>query len=267
MFDNITFEVLRMLYYTVIRTKHNGKENSDFSLTRPKGTDDYLFLHFKSPVIFTLSGNEHRISPGTCILLSPGTPHSFKPYNSELLHDWIHFLPSDFNEFSDLKIDINTFFTVYNPDFITTSVIKCEQELIWKNAFYEDLISSEVSRMLIKIKRQLDKNVLGYHSDKFKDLRVSVYRNPKKYLSTDDMASYVGLSRSRFSVLYKDFFGVSPKNDLINARIEKASYLLSIDSPTLLDISEECGYQSIYHFIRQFKTVTGTTPGKYRKNH
>ena len=73
------------------------------------------------------------------------------------------------------------------------------------------------------------------------------------------------LSRSRFSVVYNNLFGTSPKADLINARISKASYLLTLGTMSIADIAEQCGYQNVYHFIRQFRTITGVTPGKYRK--
>lgn len=256
-----------MINYKVIRAKHNGKENPDFKLTRPNGTDDYLFLHFKTPVIFTLFDEVHHISPGTCILLSPGTPHAFFPDNCELIHDWMHFMPLDYNNFANLKIDINTFFTADNLSFITPKIKKYERELIYKDELYEELISAEVTSMFIKLKRQLSGSISGWHADAFKALRLEIYHNPDKYTNTSDMATFIGLSRSRFSVLYKELFKVSPKNDLINARITKASHLLSSETPSLEKISEECGYQSLYHFIRQFREVTGITPGKYRKTH
>ncbi len=255
-----------MTDYRVIRAKHSGKEKAGFKLVRQNGTDDYLFLHFKTPVTFTLFNETHHILPGMCILLSPGTPHAFFSDKCELIHDWMHFLPSDYNNFAKLKIDMNTFFTADNLSFITTAIKRCEHELIYKEEFYEELISSEVSGMFIRLKRQLSGSISGNYADTFKSLRMEIYRNPDKYTSADAMAKFIGLSRSRFSVVYKELFGVSPKADLINARISKASYLLSSEALSLEEISEECGYQNIYHFIRQFRDVMGITPAKYRKN-
>ena len=162
---------------------------------------------------------------------------------------------------------INTFFTPDNTDFITASVKSCELELISKDDFYEELISAELCRLFIKLKRYPYPNISGHHADSFKTLRADMYRNPHKFKNTEDMASAVNLSRSRFSVLYKEIFGVSPQSDHIDAKISKASYLLSVGTLSLTEISEICGYSNIYHFIRQFRTVTGITPGEYRKNH
>ncbi|MBE7042211.1 MAG: helix-turn-helix domain-containing protein [Ruminococcaceae bacterium] len=256
-----------MIFFHVFRTKHNGTEHSDFKLNRPKGTNDFLLIHFKVPVIFTLFQNTQRIPANTCILLSPEIPHAFYPDNCELVHDWIHFMPSDLELFQRLNLKINTFFTIDDPNFITVSLKKCEFELINKNEYYKELISSEVYSMLIKLKRQQNGTVIGCHAEAFKNLRMAIYRNPEQYETTVDMAKFVCLSRSRFSNLYSDFFGVSPQKDHINAKISKAKYLLSIDTLSIQEISEACGYHNVYHFIRQFRDTTGTTPGKYRNNH
>lgn len=255
-----------MTAYTVTKTKHNGKENQGFNLVRPFGTEEYLFLHFKTPVVFTLFGKEYHLSPDTCIILSPGTPHSFHPDKCELVHNWMHFIPTDADSFSHIKIDVNTFFTIPNSDFITSLVKMCELELINRDELYEELVSAYVASMLIKLKRYITYSIASSHLDTFRRLRLDMYRNPDKYISISDMSAAASLSRSRFSVLYKDFFNVSPKNDIINARISKASYLLSVGTLTLTEISDICGYQSIYHFIRQFRDITGSTPGKYKKS-
>lgn len=255
-----------MAEYRVIRTAHNGTENREFRLSRPNGTDDYLLLYFKTPVIFTLFQNTQRILPGTCILLSPGTPNAFYPDGCDLVHDWMHFLPDSERSFEALKLPMNSFFTVEDLSFVSAAIRKCERELIFRDEHYEEMISSEVSTMFIRLSRLLNDKLWGEHAAAFRKLRMEIYREPKQYADTTEMAKKVGLSRSRFSVAYKECFGVPPKADLIAARVSKASYLLSMETPTLEEIAQQSGYQSIYHFIRQFRAVTGITPGKYRRN-
>lgn len=255
-----------MIFFDVFRTRHNWKEDASFKLVRPSGTNDYLFLHFKTPVVFTLFDETLKVLPGSCILLSPGTPHGFYPESNELVHDWVHFMPSDEKEFLDFGIEVNCFFNPIDTGFITSALKKCEFELIYGNELYKEFMSAELMRMFVKLKRQFCGNPSGRHIEKFKELRFDLFQNPNNYLNTTCMAEKVDLSRSRFSVVYKELFGISPQNDLINARVSKASYLLSLGTLSLEKISEMCGYQNIYHFIRQFRTATGSTPGAYRKN-
>ncbi len=256
-----------MINYTVLRTKHNWKEPANFKIVRTRGTNDWLLLHFKCPVIFNIFNQEHHIDAETCILIEPRTSYSFYPDGCELVHDWIHFLVSDEDEFRALKIDINNFFKPIDPSFITSSIKKCELELIEKDIFYKELVSAEVTNMFIKLKRQLQRNYVSYHDNTLRNIKIQIYNNPEKFDDIDALAKSANLSTSRFSVLYKNMFGISPKKDIINARISKAKYLMSLGSQSLLEVSELCGYQNIYHFIRQFRTVTGITPGAYIRDY
>ena len=254
-----------MYDYRVIRTAHNGREPLHFRLQRPGGTDDYLLLHFQTPVVFTLYDQTQPITPGTCILLSPGTPHAFSPDGTELVHDWMHFWPSDSSHFHALQFPMNTFFRPSDTASITASVKQCEHELIYRGEGYEAMIASHVAALLIRLKRELSAPSDSPHAAALKALRLSIYSHPDRYATTADMAASVHLSRSRFAVVYHELFRIPPKSDLIAARISKASHLLSLGTLTLGEISDICGYQSIYHFIRQFRTVKGVTPGEYRK--
>ncbi len=255
-----------MLTYKIVRTRHNGKETATFSLNRPHGTDDYLLLHFKTPVIFNMLGEAHKVTPGMCIVISPRTPYSFRADGVALVHDWMHFLPSDEKEFLNLKIDINHFFSPIETDFITAFTKRCEGELIYKDENYLELVSAEVACMMIRLGRASRTEASTNYADALRALRLDIYRHPSHYQDTELMYKKIGISRSRFSVLYKEMFGIPPKQDLINSRVAKAAYLLSLGNDTLTEISELCGYSNIYHFIRQFRTSTGMTPAVYRKS-
>lgn len=73
------------------------------------------------------------------------------------------------------------------------------------------------------------------------------------------------ISESYFQVLYRRLFGVSFQKDLISMRIDYAKTLLETSDLSVSAVSEMCGYQTEVHFFRQFKSLTGTTPLRYRK--
>lgn len=79
------------------------------------------------------------------------------------------------------------------------------------------------------------------------------------------MAREVSLSQSRFFSVYRSIYGTSPVGDLINAKIDRAKSELVMTDSTIAVISESLGYGSTAHFIRQFRAVTGMSPGAYRK--
>jgi AraC-like DNA-binding protein len=61
-------------------------------------------------------------------------------------------------------------------------------------------------------------------------------------------------------------FGTTPGQDMIRGKMDHAKSLLLVDEyMPLATIAERLGYSSQYHFIRQFKQITGETPGAYRR--
>ena len=43
--------------------------------------------------------------------------------------------------------------------------------------------------------------------------------------------------------------------------------LLIAEQATVEELADRLGYTNPYHFIRQFKSITGRTPGQYRKEY
>ena len=76
----------------------------------------------------------------------------------------------------------------------------------------------------------------------------------------------MSLSVPHFQALYKEEFGISCYEDVINARMEKARYYLKNTVLPIKTVAELCGYANDVHFIRQFRQRTGMTAGEYRKN-
>jgi len=77
------------------------------------------------------------------------------------------------------------------------------------------------------------------------------------------MARRLGVSVSRLYPLYRRLFSISPGKDLILMRVEKAKNML-LQGESVSRTAEAMGYANIYHFIRQFKQITGSSPGKIR---
>lgn len=97
------------------------------------------------------------------------------------------------------------------------------------------------------------------------EIRKHVTNTPADTWTVADMAEIVNLSTNRFSVLYRKFFGQSPMDDLLSARIELAKSYLVSSSSTLEVIADGCGFANVYYFSKLFKKRTGYPPGKYRR--
>lgn len=84
-------------------------------------------------------------------------------------------------------------------------------------------------------------------------------------LNNASIAASAGISESYMRRLFKKKYGKAPKQYILEMRIKKAGRLLCETAEPVTDISYECGFSSVYHFCREFKSVTGITPTQYRK--
>lgn len=75
------------------------------------------------------------------------------------------------------------------------------------------------------------------------------------------------MSDTYFRKLFKEEYGVSPKQYVIERRIKHATSLIVAGYYTLQEISELCGYNDYKHFSSEFKKNTGVSPSKYMYNY
>lgn len=85
-------------------------------------------------------------------------------------------------------------------------------------------------------------------------------------ISLEDMAARANLSVSRFSIMFKQRYGISPHQYLMNMRVNHAKELLSNTELSQDSIAVYCGFADLHHFSKTFKKRTGYTPGEHRKS-
>ncbi|MNR50304.1 HTH-type transcriptional regulator YesS [compost metagenome] len=90
--------------------------------------------------------------------------------------------------------------------------------------------------------------------------------NYNKDISLKEVAEYVGMNATYFSLLFKETKGLSYIKYLTRMRMEQAKMLLQ-DGLLINDVSERVGYYHYRHFTEVFKKYAGVTPGQYRDTH
>lgn len=81
-----------------------------------------------------------------------------------------------------------------------------------------------------------------------------------------EIADRCCLSESHFRQLFRDQIGISPKEYQTEVKLKVAMAMLRDKKRSILDISLECGFESLCNFNRQFKNKTGQPPSVWRKN-
>lgn len=230
----------------------------------------YNFFHFMGSVDIPVNGEMIRTKPNACIISRPMQKRGFTFFEDTTMN-WTHNDVSIAPLLEQYGLPIGEVFYPANPAFISELFRRIKREFYSENLYKERVLDGYMEELLIKLSRSIQPDTLGVNvSTKeeklLQDLRWQLLSKPEQNRTVEEMAKEVSLSPSRFHAVYKAVFGVSPIKDLINAKVEQSKSILLMDRDApLISVAEKLGYKNQYHFIRQFKAVTGITPGTYRK--
>lgn len=87
----------------------------------------------------------------------------------------------------------------------------------------------------------------------------------KNHISLKEVAEYVHLNASYFSVLFKEQTNLTFSEYITRKRLQISKNLLLTTDLQIEEIAQKSGYQSAKYFIKLFKEYERTTPSKYRK--
>lgn len=245
-------------------------EEKGFQLYRSSIGSKYIFLHFLTPVTAVLKGKQVTIHPGGCVFIPAYSKQQFSSPGYELIHDWFHADLSCGEFMKYYGIDSEIAYYPQDNSEISQLIHLIETEKRNRKPHYLESIDLLTRRLFILLSRADIHKPSGTpvnndQKELFLKVRTEIQRDFTRNWTVEEMAQLAKMSPSRFYCLYKNFFGTTPKEDLIQRKIKHARWLLINNDYSTKKVAELCGYHNEYHFIRQFKQITGTTPGKYKQ--
>jgi len=86
-------------------------------------------------------------------------------------------------------------------------------------------------------------------------------------ITVEDIADYVGLSRSHLFRSFESVLGQSPKEYLTDFRMRQACYLLEHSALSITAIANSIGFDNSLYFSKTFHKFKGMAPKEYRASH
>ncbi|WP_282128653.1 GlxA family transcriptional regulator [Roseobacter litoralis] len=80
-------------------------------------------------------------------------------------------------------------------------------------------------------------------------------------LTPEEIATIVELSTRQLERLFSKYINVSPKRYYLKLRLEKARDLLRQTDLSVTDVCVACGFKSLSHFSKSYRTAYGISPG------
>jgi len=90
-----------------------------------------------------------------------------------------------------------------------------------------------------------------------------IRENYDKNIKIKDIANYLNMSESNFSIQFKNMIGMIPNLYLKEIKLKKSIDILKEKNVT--EVAYDLGYENISYFISQFKSKYGYTPKQYQK--
>jgi AraC-like DNA-binding protein len=89
---------------------------------------------------------------------------------------------------------------------------------------------------------------------------------PNVSLTTADLARMAGCTAAVLDRRVRRVFGLTPRQLVLRARVDRAAHLLSSTATPLAEVASAAGFYDQAAFTRTFARLTGETPSSFRRN-
>lgn len=130
---------------------------------------------------------------------------------------------------------------------------------------YNIMANLLTSQLLIAMDRQQNKPITEF--DDMYYVKKFINENIKYDISMQNLVDMSGYSYDHFRHMFKEKTGMSPKQYILNKRMEYAKILLADSNMQISQISQESGFINHSQFCILLKKQTGLSPSEYREKY
>jgi len=210
----------------------------------------------------TLDEKEYKLTAGQAVIVFPNRMHSIRTIGQsrDVIFIFSRELVGTYAKLVDKKVPVDAFFTLSRPIFEQVCTIPQDADLITvKGLLYS--LCGEFNKGARYTETATVSSSLLYRIFKF------IEQNYSADCSLSDLARELGYEYTYMSRYFKQSVGVSYNEYVNEYRISRVCYCLTSTDKTVLEISDECGFNSLRSLNRNFKERLGMTPTEYRHSH
>lgn len=144
-----------------------------------------------------------------------------------------------------------------------------KNEILSPGLLNKDYIKGKLIVLLVNINRYYDSIGMAIkqeQSDVIRNVTTYIWDNISKEISFDELCSISHMSRSRFSAVFKQYFGVSVVTYIRQCRVLNVIQLIRWKDMNILEAAFQSGFTSSSGFYKTFNSVMGMSPREYLKN-
>jgi len=234
---------------------------------RPGGNIINLWFVYKGQGLLTSDGETCKLSRGDCFLLR----HSQSQYGRHdpadcLVVPYILFVFQDDNgeclDIDDIFPEVH--YRVEDPNLMY-SIMKRSLDYYARGKLRE--ANHWLKTALLELRVSDMSRYSGLQKEQYRKIdgicrRISA--RPGENWSTSGLARECCYSADHFIRVFRQYSGTTPRDYVINARIQEAENLLLFSEHSITRIADILGYPDEFCFSRQFKAPRGLSPSQFR---
>ncbi|GHU98460.1 hypothetical protein FACS1894211_02220 [Clostridia bacterium] len=155
-----------------------------------------------------------------------------------------------------------------NPENVVTILGGIVNHIKQKDIGYELILTAEMLKLVHMIVCESENKNLAtfqsYSNNVIAQYMQFIYENFTEKLYLEELAAQYGFFQSHMRNLFTRINNVSPREFLINLRIERAKEMLEEGKYRVKEIGGKVGFEGEHYFSRIFKKKTGQSPLAYR---
>lgn len=230
---------------------------------RRRISEDWFLTQFLTPFRYEKDGVLRRGEAGDLMIVPPGMPVYHGPLadaQEGFVNDWLYLRGAETaGLLARYPLPLCTAFSVADPGLFRTYLEAVKRESTAQEPGCGEMLLYLTGQLMIALHRARQRGA----SNPMETARQAMLRAPEAAWTIAALAERSGYSISRFSALYRERYGVSPKQELMAARVRLACGLLRYGGQTVSEVAYASGFRSVYHFSNYFKTAVGVSPRAY----
>lgn len=204
------------------------------------------------------SGGERSLSPGDCIVVTPGVSHIYgSTADGFYLEDTLKFQ----GPVADMLYDAGVLKSGVYP-LGTLRRVRAIAEVARDPSVSAQINANGALQQLLLDMYNLHRRHRS-GGDALEEVLSAVKRSPERWWTVEELAELAGMSAVRLRRNFLRHTGVLPKAYIERFKMHRAAELLH-DGGSIAEVAGMLGYRDLYHFARRFKARFGIPPGRFR---
>ena len=229
-----------------------GYENCNKSHSFGPAIRTFWLIHFvvSGFGIFKIKDKEYKIKPGEMFVIPP---YIETYYEADSVSPW-SYIWIGFTTTGNITENLSDVIKCPKAEKIFNSMKNCESFSNGRSAYLGARLWD-----LFALLSEGGNNKYGYVE---KALEF-IHSNYMHDITVEKIAHYLNLDRTYFSVIFKKKTGLSPKQYLLNYRMNIAATLIIEKRIAISVVANSVGYSDLYTFSKMFKRHFGISPSNY----